>query len=198
LKACTKEAEEYFLKSVEFFQKSNHLAFAAYSNFELSVNYLDIGQYDKSSVISERTNSFWQHLCWGQSNLNLNKICKALAQVMNNEEKINLDEIYKWHEQNKNKWTEGVGLNCIGTILLNIDDQHISEAEDWIKRSIETNKKYGMVWNLARDYALYAKLFNRKGDRSKAKENLGKAIEIMTDCGADGWVKNYEDELAQL
>ena len=36
----------------------------------------------------------------------------------------------------------------LGIILLNIDDQHIYEAEDWIKRSIETNKNYGMMWNL--------------------------------------------------
>ena len=88
--------------------------------------------------------------------------------------------------------------NYIGAILLNIDDQHISEAEDWIKRSIEINQEYGMLWNLARDYALYADLFKRKGDLSKAKENLNKAIEIFKECGADGWVEKYEKELAAL
>jgi len=38
------------------------------------------------------------------------------------------------------------------------------------------------------DHALYAELFKRKGDQSKAKENLNKAIEILKECGADGWV----------
>jgi len=33
---------------------------------------------------------------------------------------------------------------------------------------------------------------------SKAKENLNKAIEIFTECGADGWVDKYEKELAEL
>jgi hypothetical protein len=28
-----------------------------------------------------------------------------------------------------------------------------------------------------------------KDNRSKAPENLGKAIEILKECGADGWVK---------
>jgi len=81
---------------------------------------------------------------------------------------------------------------------LNIGDQNISDAEDWIKRSIETNQQYGMMWYLARGYALYAELFKRKGDLPKAKENLSKAIEIFKECGADGWVKKYEKELAVL
>ncbi len=55
-----------------------------------------------------------------------------------------------------------------------------------------------MMWNLARDYALYADLFKRKGDLPKAKENLSKAIEIFKDCGADGWVERYEKELASF
>ena len=93
---------------------------------------------------------------------------------------------------------EGFMLNNIGEILLNIDDQHVSEAEDWIKRSIETNQKYGMKWNLARDYALYADLFKRKDDLPKAQENLNKAIEIFKECGADGWVDKYEKELASF
>jgi hypothetical protein len=53
-----------------------------------------------------------------------------------------------------------------------------------------------MRWNLARDYALYSELFKRKGDLPKARENLGKAIDIFKECGADGWVEKYERELA--
>ena len=78
----------------------------------------------------------------------------------------------------------------------NIDDQHIGEAEEWIKESIEMDKQNGMMWQLGRDYALYAELFKRKGDQPKARENLNKAIEILKECGADGWVVRYEKELA--
>jgi hypothetical protein len=45
---------------------------------------------------------------------------------------------------------------------------------------------------------LYAKLFKRKGELLKAKENLNKAIEILKECGADGWVEKYEKELAVI
>ena len=54
------------------------------------------------------------------------------------------------------------------------------------------------MWNLARDYALYADLFKRKSDLSKAKEKLNKATKIFKECGADGWVEKYEKELAGL
>ena len=86
----------------------------------------------------------------------------------------------------------------IGEILLNIDDQHMNEAEDWIKKSIEANEINCTMWYLGRDYALYSELFRRKGNLPKAKENLNKAIEILKECGADGWVEKYEKELIAL
>ena len=62
---------------------------------------------------------------------------------MNKEKEINLPEIFKWYKDIKNKRVKGWALNCIGKILLNIDDQHLPEAKDWIKKGIETNQKYG-------------------------------------------------------
>ena len=41
-------------------------------------------------------------------------------------------------------------------------------------------------------------LHKRKGDRLKAQENLGKAIEIYKECGADGWVTRTEKVLTQF
>ena len=81
---------------------------------------------------------------------------------------------------------------------MNIDDQHISEAEHWIQKAIEADQRNGMRSCLGSDYALYAEFFKRKGDRLRARENLGKAIEILKECGADGWVSKYEKELALL
>jgi tetratricopeptide (TPR) repeat protein len=86
----------------------------------------------------------------------------------------------------------------IGEILLNIDDQHMNEAEDWIKKAIEADKTNGMMWQLGRDCTSYAELLKRKGDLSQAKENLNTAIEILKECGANGWAKRYEEELAKI
>jgi tetratricopeptide (TPR) repeat protein len=195
LKGCLKEAEEHLLKSVDLLQKSNHLAYATLANTYLSATYSETGEHGKSQKFSERVFSFLQQYSFVPSLIIWSKVSIALAKVMKNENDINVNEIVKCYENIKNKWVKGVVLNQIGEILLNIDDQHFSEAKDWVKKSIETNEKYGMRWKLARDYALYAELFKRKEDFPKAKENLTKAIEIFKECRADGWVEKYEKEL---
>jgi tetratricopeptide (TPR) repeat protein len=198
LKGWLKEAEEHLLEAADLSQKSNQLAWAATAKSYLSDFYLDKGKYEKSQKFSERAISLWQRCNISPSYIRRLKIFIAMAKVMNDEKDINLKDIFKWYEEIKNKCEEGQALNHIGKILLSIDDQHFPEAEDWIKKAVETNQKYGMRWNLARDYALYAELFKRKGDLPKVQENLSKAIEIFKECGADGWVEKYEKELADL
>ena len=82
--------------------------------------------------------------------------------------------------------------------MLIMDKQFVANAEEWLEKAIEADERNGMRWSLASDYALYAELFRRKGEKAKGKEKLGKAIEIFKECGADGWVKRYEEELASL
>ncbi len=55
-----------------------------------------------------------------------------------------------------------------------------------------------LKWNLARDRALYAEWFKKKGDIQGAKEQLTKAIDLFRECGADWWVIKTERELANL
>ena len=168
------------------------------SSFFSGQNYYAMRKYESSKKNYERVYFLYQQGGSLTALANASKMELARVKVMNNEKDIDLNGIINCYGNNKSKWCEGLMLNCIGEILLNVDDQHISEAEDWIKKAIETNQKYGMMWNLAQDYALYAELFKRKNDSSKAKENLNKAIEIFKECGADGWVKRYEKELGAL
>jgi tetratricopeptide (TPR) repeat protein len=122
----------------------------------------------------------------------------ARSMVMNTEKDVDLDSLYACSRNNKATLFEGWIQRYIGEILLNIDDQHLSEAEHWVQNAIEADQRNRMMFNLGKDYALYADLFKRKGDRLKVLENLGKAIEILKECGADGWVEKYEKELAAL
>ena len=86
--------------------------------------------------------------------------------------------------------------------IINLD--HISskpllpEVKTAMIEAIEADYRNGMMWHLGRDYAFYAELFKRKRDLTKAKEKLNKAIGILQECGADGWVEKYENELAEL
>ena len=49
----------------------------------------------------------------------------------------------------------------------------------------------GMRYWQARTYGAFAEFYNKQGNQSDAKENLGKAIAIFKECGADGWVEKY-------
>jgi len=117
---------------------------------------------------------------------------------MNNEIDIDLEALYQYEAENNWRIFDGWMPRYIGEILLNIDEEHISEAEDWISKAIEGDTRNGTMFYLGQDYASYAELLKRKGDTQKAKENLSKAIEIYKECGADGWVEKAERELKSL
>jgi len=129
---------------------------------------------------------------------NLNKIALERARLMNNEKDISLEVLYRYEVESKMKTCKSRMQRYIGDILLNIDDRHLTEAEDWIKKAIEEDKRYGMMFFLGQDHALYAELLKQKGDSSKAKEILSKSLKIFKECGAAGWVEKYEKELATL
>ena len=51
---------------------------------------------------------------------------------------------------------------------------------------------------MAKTYATRADLHRKTGETSMAIDCLTKAMEIFTECGANGWVEKYEKELAAL
>jgi len=117
---------------------------------------------------------------------------------MNKEKDVNLESLYTHSRNNNIKAFEGSVSRCIAGILLNLDDPRISEPEQRIRKAIKADQRNRMMFHLGGNYALYADLFKREGDRSKARKDLGKAIEIFKECGADGWVEKYAKELAAL
>jgi hypothetical protein len=118
--------------------------------------------------------------------------------VHSNDRDINFAELIERYKNNKMTVYEGFMARTIGDIMLNIDDDHFSDAEDWIKKAIDADTKNGTRWELANDHAIYADLFKKKSDVFKAKENLHKAIDIFKECGAHGWVDRTQKSLAEL
>jgi class 3 adenylate cyclase/tetratricopeptide (TPR) repeat protein len=197
-KGLLEEAEKHLLKGVEFCERINFHSWNGCARLHLGETYFEMGDlsrskehYEKESWVLEDSRSF-------PSWANLGKIGVTRSKVMNKEKDVNLESLYALSRNNKMKVVEGWVQRYIGEILLNIDDQHISEAEHWIQKAIEADQRNRMMFHLGKDYALYADLFKRKGDRSKARQNLGRAIEIFKECGADGWVEKGEKELASF
>jgi tetratricopeptide (TPR) repeat protein len=197
-KGLLEEAEKYLLKGLEFCERINFAVWDAAAQFHLGDTYFEMGDflkskehYKKASWAFERNQSFPSWVGFG-------KVGVARSKVLNEEKDLDLESLYAHSRNNKLNVPEGWIQRYIGEILLNIDDQHISEAEHWIQKAIEADQRNRMMFHLGKDYALYSELFKRKGDRLKAQENLGRAIEILKECGADGWVEKYAKELAAL
>ncbi len=129
---------------------------------------------------------------------NVLRMAWARAMVLNTGRGIELETLYGYLDRNRLKMFEGWLRRYLGDIIMSIDDKHMSEAQHWIEEAIEADERNVMRFNLGRDYAFYAELFRRKGDIFQAKEQLGKAIEIYKECGADGWVTKAEEELGRL
>ena len=157
-----------------------------------------MGEYEKAQEYYKEGIKTAESVRILPSVINMDKVSLARAKVLDNNRDINLGELFEYYENNKLNVLKGWMARSIGEILLNIDGHHITEAEEWIKKSIESDKKNDTMWLLGCDYALYAELFKRKGDKSKARENLDEAIKIFKECGADGWLEKVEKELAAI
>jgi tetratricopeptide (TPR) repeat protein len=197
-KGLLEEAGKHLVKGLEFCERINFLDWDALAQFFLGETYFEVGDfqrstehYEKGILALERNRQFASWAGFG-------KVVLARSKVMNKEKDVDFESLYAHSRNNKMRATEGWIQRYIGEILLNIDDKHMSEAENWIQKAIEADQKNRTMFQLGKDYALYAELFKRKGDRLKAQENLGRAIEILKECGADGWVEKYEKELAKL
>lgn len=197
-KGFLEEAEEHLLKGIDFCESINLLSHVSLGHLFLGDTCFEMGEYKKSQSCLKRAISGHEQHRLLPSLANLCKIALARAKVINNEMDINLNEIFKWHDDNRVEMFNGWMSRYIVEILLNIDDKHMSEAKGWIKKAIEADKRNGMMLHLAKNHALYADLFKRKGNTPKAKENLSKAIDIFKECGADGWVTRTEEALAAI
>ena len=147
--------------------------------------------FGEAVLLMERTRSI-------PSFLAATKMGLAMAKVMNNEKESDLDSLLAKVDLNSRSIYEGRKLRHLCQILLNIDVQCLSKAEEWIEKAVAWHEHQDMKFWLGRTYLIRAELFKRKGDPPKARENLTKAIEVFKKCGADGWVIKAEEELARL
>jgi tetratricopeptide (TPR) repeat protein len=197
-KGLLEEAERHLLKGIEFCERINEKGWKATAHLFLGETYFETGDFPSAKDHYEKGCGLLEQTRLMPSIVGLIRTGKARLRVMNNKKDVDLESLYTQSRNNKIKTSDGWFSKYIGEILLDIDDQHISEAEHWILKAIEADQRNRMMFHLGKDYALYADLFKRKGNRIKTRENLGRAIEIFKECGADGWVERYERELASL
>ncbi|MCJ7580342.1 MAG: tetratricopeptide repeat protein, partial [Candidatus Aminicenantes bacterium] len=197
-KGYFEEAVRYLLRGAQFCERINFPSWHSIARYYLGDAYFDMGEYQESQNYCNEAITISEQARFLPSFLNICKIASEKAKARNNEKDIDLESVFQCHEENRSRLFDGWMARYTADILLNIDDRRVNEAEHWIKKAIAADTNNNMRWHLGRDYALYGELFKRKENQPKVRENLGKAIEIMTECGADGWVEKYEKELEPL
>jgi tetratricopeptide (TPR) repeat protein len=197
-KGLLDEAKDTLLQALSFCEKAAQDGWWSWAAGFLGHVYFDLGEYKKAEEYYEKGISILEQTGIYPFWANMWKISLARSRALNSKDSIKLSELFQFVENINVKIVKGWAARHVGQILLYIDDQHLSEAEVWAKKAIEEDKSNCTMWSLGSDYAFYADLFKRRGDQSKAKENLGKAVEIFKACSADGWVEKYEKAIAEL
>jgi len=197
-KGYFREAEEYLLKGINFFERINDPANLSFIYFSLGETCFSMDKHVQAREAAERALSVLEQHRISPSSQNLGGLAIALAKTLGGGVDIELEPLYSYPAANKVKIWDGYTRRYLSVILMNIDKKHLRQAESWIRKAIEDDSKNGMKWSLAQDFAYYGELCRRRGDLAMAKEKLSKAIEIFKECGADGWVKKYEEELGKI
>jgi class 3 adenylate cyclase/tetratricopeptide (TPR) repeat protein len=197
-KGLLKEAVEYLSKGVECCEKIDAVSTNSITLWSLGNVHFEYSKYEDSAYCYrkalENAKSISLYPCYQ----NMLRIALAMAESMDMDKRMDLESLREYANGIKTESNEGWAARYMAQIFLNRDDDSMSEAEEWIKKAVEADKRNGMMFNLGKDYVFYSDFLKGKGDKSNAKENLGKAIDIFNECGADGWVEKYEKELAAI
>jgi class 3 adenylate cyclase/tetratricopeptide (TPR) repeat protein len=192
------EGREHLFKAVQLAGGANFPMLSLLAHHFSSEACCDAGEYARCQEWLEKAIAFHEKYRVLPSFMSLHILALARARVMRNDKDIDLESLYRHEAGNRVKVYEGWMPAYIGEILMCIDGAPLPEAEVWIKKAIEADRRNGMAFDLGNDYRLYAELSRRRGDLSEAKENLQKAIQIFEESGAEGRARTAQEALAGL
>ncbi len=197
-KGWLKEAIKAFLKGVALCEKLNLSMWSAVARWIFAEVYFEVGEYQQSKHHYQVAVQLLEQSNAHASLTAINKIGVEMAVLRTDNKDIDMEVLNRYVAEGTYKYVKPWKAIYIAEILLNSNKHHSREADNWIRKAIQTAEQNHMMWHLAKSRVLYAEFFKRKGDTSKAKKQLFKAIEIFKECGADGWVEKYEKRLDSL
>jgi class 3 adenylate cyclase/tetratricopeptide (TPR) repeat protein len=193
-------ARKNITKGIEIHEESGAEGILYIYYNHLSLIHCELGEFEKAEGFAEKAVELSKknksNSGEGSSRISLGMILgrKDLSQVKTAEGSIY--EGIKILDKLKLRPFCNIGYLYLGELY--IDTRQKEMAGENLKKAEAAFKDMGMDYWLARTYSAYAGLYKKEGDYLGTKENLNKAIEILKECGADGWVNKYEKELATL
>jgi tetratricopeptide (TPR) repeat protein len=192
------EGERHLLEGKRLCERVGLFTFCGLACSFLAETYFQMGEFGKSKEHYDQAMGYWKRGQLFPSLVGWAWLGMSRCEVMKGEMKVDLESLYSVQRTNRIRAFEGSISRYVGEILLNIDGQHMPESEHWIQKAVDADEKNGTRFSLGLDHSLYAEFFRRQGDRSKAQGNFGRAVDVLRECGADGWVEKCERELAAL
>ena len=192
------DAVNELLKGVNLCERVGLFSWAGAACAHLAETYFEMKEYQKSREFYDRAMEYWHRVCLWPSWIDWANLGIVRSTVMLGEKDVNLKRLPNITEKIRLRAAEGWTLRYLGEIFLNLGRDHFNQAEHWMRKAIKADAQNGMRFNLGLDYALCAELYSRGGDHAKAKENLGNAIKILQECGAEWWMEKYRKQFIAL
>lgn len=191
-------AEEHLTKGVKLCERSHFFTWNGMAQVCLGEMNYDTKKFDLSINDFNKLADLAKAGEVGPSWRNFGFLGAARAKTAMGDHDINLEMLTRQVNGIKVTSFEGSKLRLLSEIFVNTGQDYQSEAFRLIQNAIKADTINGMDFSLGKDYQEYARQLLRSGDLFQAKINYKKGIEIFKKCGADGWVKNTEKELALI
>ncbi len=193
-----KEAEENLINAINLCQSSSLFNFQSYAIYCLGVVYIDTGRYELARRCFQDAQQLLKSHEYAPSVRLCCKTAEVLVELYLGNDRFDLRKVMHHHHEMKIAVFQRFASRHIGEMFLKIKNQQIHDPDDWFKQAIEIDRHYKLKWFLGHDYAQYAKFLKSRNSLPQAREKMNIAIDILKECGADGWVERYEKELAEI
>jgi len=196
-KGFLEQAIKFFDKGAEFCERINHQAWGAASRIELAGIYITLREYNEAILQSEKLEELF---ATGRIQRDKNVILLMIdsLKILDQSKEPDLSELKSKFQGVINATNKATVQPLVAEALIKSNPPQYDAAKEWIQNSIATLEEHNYKGLLWKPYVLYSELYKRQNNLPQAREQMNKAIDIMKECSADGWVDRYEKELAEL
>ena len=191
-------AHRFLSEAVDLCIKANHLALMGWVELWLAHIHFYSQRHKMAILFFQRAIATWKNTNQLQQWLPYLRISLERAIIADGGFPATGFDPMVCRQENKNKMVVGIIDATIADILINMDPAFIPKAESLVKSAIAADQRNDTKWCLGQDYAIYAEVCRFKKDQGGERDNLCKAVEIFSECGADGWVAFYKSRLGAI
>jgi sugar phosphate isomerase/epimerase len=98
----------------------------------------------------------------------------------------------------KARGVEAWGLKILADVEGGIGEPNLNAVENLYGQAIGLARRLGMQPVVGHCHQGLGGLYARVGEKERGREQYRKAIDFLRACGADGWVRKYEEEMSKL